>query len=275
MTRACSRTPSRSSSTARPTGTSPSEPASTVASAPTSPAPSCSWPSRSGTRADPRVPRRDRRAAAWPTAARSRSSRCPWSWRRVKPAPFEYHAPDHRRRGGRRCWHDLGDEAKVLAGGQSLVPMLTLRLARFEHLVDIGRIAELRGVERQNGSLLVRATTRDAVIEHDAMVADAVPLLALVTPHHRPLPDPQPGHDRRFARPRRSGRRVPGGGHRPRRHVRRALVARRALRWRPPTSSTASGRRRWQPDELLTAIRLPGVGRPMRVRRRRVRSPPR
>ena len=48
---------------------------------------------------------------------------------------------------------ELGDDAWILAGGQSLVPMLALRLATFEHLVDISRIEELRGIEPQNGSV--------------------------------------------------------------------------------------------------------------------------
>ena len=119
----------------------------------------------------------------------------------------------------------------MLAGGQSLVPMLNLRLARFEHLVDIGRIGELRGVERRNGSRGRRCRRpATAVIEFDPTVAADVPLLAAVTPVHRPLPDPQPGHDRRLAGPRRPGRRVPGRRRRARRHV-------RARRRRPASRS--------------------------------------
>jgi carbon-monoxide dehydrogenase medium subunit len=99
----------------------------------------------------------------------------------MKPAPFDYHVPgDVAEAVG--LLTDLGDEAKLLAGGQSLVPMLALRLARFEHLVDIGRLEDLRGIERRNGSLIVRAGTRDAVIERDEVVARDVPLLHLVTP---------------------------------------------------------------------------------------------
>ncbi len=107
--------------------------------------------------------------------------------------------------------------------------MLNLRLARFEHLVDIGRVDELRGVERVDGSLVIRAATRDSVIEFDPTVAADVPLLAAVTPLHRPLPDPQPGHDRRLARPRRPGGGVPGGRPRSRRVVRHR-VGRRGSR---------------------------------------------
>src|SRR3954452_24920630 len=77
---------------------------------------------------------------------------------------------------------ELGEGAKVLAGGQSLVPMLSLRLAVFDHLVDISRIAELTGIERRNGSLWVGAGTTEAEVEHSDAVARDVPLLARATP---------------------------------------------------------------------------------------------
>jgi aerobic carbon-monoxide dehydrogenase medium subunit len=99
----------------------------------------------------------------------------------VKPSPFEYHRPASATDAA-RLLHDLGDDAKVIAGGQSLVPMLALRLARFDHLVDIGRLAELRGVEHRNGTLEVRAATTDTFVERDTTVAAAVPLLTKVTP---------------------------------------------------------------------------------------------
>jgi aerobic carbon-monoxide dehydrogenase medium subunit len=99
----------------------------------------------------------------------------------VKPAPFEYHAPATTAEAA-GLLAELGDGAKVLAGGQSLVPMLALRLAVFEHLVDIGRIAELKGIERRNGTLWVGAGTTEAAVEASAEVASAVPLLAKVTP---------------------------------------------------------------------------------------------
>jgi carbon-monoxide dehydrogenase medium subunit len=60
--------------------------------------------------------------------------------------------------------------------------MLALRLAVFEHLVDIGRIAELSGIERRGGGLWVGAGTTDAAVETSAEVASAVPLLAKATP---------------------------------------------------------------------------------------------
>ena len=63
----------------------------------------------------------------------------------MKPAPFDYHRPSSVDEAV-EVLAAHGDGAKVLAGGQSLVPMLALRLATFDHLVDVGRIQELRGV---------------------------------------------------------------------------------------------------------------------------------
>jgi carbon-monoxide dehydrogenase medium subunit len=100
----------------------------------------------------------------------------------VKPAAFEYHRPRSAAEAA-GLLAELGDEAKLLAGGQSLVPMLNLRLASFEHLVDISRIADLAGIERRNGSLWVGAGTTEAAVERSAEVADAVPLLARSTPY--------------------------------------------------------------------------------------------
>jgi CO/xanthine dehydrogenase FAD-binding subunit len=99
----------------------------------------------------------------------------------LKPAPFDYHAPETAADAA-RLLAELGDGAKVLAGGQSLIPMLALRLAVFEHLVDIGHIAELKGIERRDGHLWVGAGTVDAAVEASAEVASAVPLLTRATP---------------------------------------------------------------------------------------------
>ena len=99
----------------------------------------------------------------------------------MKPAPFAYHRPTTVDEViGLLAEH--GDEAKPLAGGQSLVPMLALRLARFEHLVDLNHVAGLAGVSRSNGDLVVGAMTRQAALERDLEVAAAVPLVARATP---------------------------------------------------------------------------------------------
>jgi aerobic carbon-monoxide dehydrogenase medium subunit len=99
----------------------------------------------------------------------------------LKPAQFEYHAPGTALEAA-HLLAELGDGAKLLAGGQSLVPMLALRLAVFEHLVDIHRIDELKGIQRRNGSLWIGAATPDAAVEASAEVASAAPLLARATP---------------------------------------------------------------------------------------------
>ena len=99
----------------------------------------------------------------------------------MKPASFEYHAPDTTGEAS-TLLAELGEEAKVLAGGQSLIPMLALRLAGFDHLVDVGRIAEMKGIERGQGSVRIGAATTQAMVGASAEVASGVPLLARSTP---------------------------------------------------------------------------------------------
>ena len=99
----------------------------------------------------------------------------------MKPAPFQYHRPATVAETV-----DLlgahGDEAKPLAGGQSLIPMLALRLARFEHLVDVNFVEGLAAIARDDGWLRIGAMTRQAALERDATVASAAPLLSRATP---------------------------------------------------------------------------------------------
>jgi carbon-monoxide dehydrogenase medium subunit len=96
----------------------------------------------------------------------------------VKPASFTYHVPA----SAEEAVAALGEEAKPIAGGQSLVPMLALRLARFEHLVDLRRLDELRGIERLDGAVRIGAGTTQATVQRSAEVRAAVPLLARATP---------------------------------------------------------------------------------------------
>jgi carbon-monoxide dehydrogenase medium subunit len=94
----------------------------------------------------------------------------------VKPPPFEYHAPASVDEACRL----LGslEDAKVLAGGQSLVPLLNFRLARPAHLVDINRIPDLARIYERDGGVAVQALARQADIEDSELVARACPLLA-------------------------------------------------------------------------------------------------
>ncbi len=99
----------------------------------------------------------------------------------MKPSAFDYHRPSTAGEAVSML-AELGDGAKLIAGGQSLVPLLALRLAAFEHLVDIGRLAELQGIERRDGSVRIGAATTQAAIERSPIIAAAAPLLARATP---------------------------------------------------------------------------------------------
>lgn len=99
----------------------------------------------------------------------------------MKPAAFAYHAPTSAEETV-TLLADLGEEAKAIAGGQSLVPMLALRLASFEHLVDLRHVAELRGIEHRDGAVRIGATTTQATLQRSDAVRGAIPLLARATP---------------------------------------------------------------------------------------------
>jgi CO/xanthine dehydrogenase FAD-binding subunit len=92
----------------------------------------------------------------------------------VKPAPFEYAAPA----SVDEALGLLGDDARVLAGGQSLVPLLNFRLARPERLVDINGLSELAYLRASDGRLRIGALTRQAALERSPLVAERWPLLA-------------------------------------------------------------------------------------------------
>jgi carbon-monoxide dehydrogenase medium subunit len=94
----------------------------------------------------------------------------------VKPAAFDYHRPADLAEA-LALLRDLGDDAKVLAGGQSLVPMMNFRLARPAALIDLNRIGELAGVRRDNGTLVVGTMTRQWDVERDAAVRSLCPVL--------------------------------------------------------------------------------------------------
>jgi CO/xanthine dehydrogenase FAD-binding subunit len=98
----------------------------------------------------------------------------------MKPAPFDYIRPASL---AEACALLAADEdARVIAGGQTLVPMLAMRLARPARLIDILRLPELAGIREQAGAVTVGATTRQAQAERDPVVRASVPLLAQVLP---------------------------------------------------------------------------------------------
>jgi len=95
----------------------------------------------------------------------------------MKPAPFEYTAPGSLAEA-LAVLAEHGDAAKPLAGGQSLVPMLAMRLTRPRMLVSLKRLRELGGIRRDDGILTIGAMTRHWEVEESRDVAEASPLLA-------------------------------------------------------------------------------------------------
>jgi carbon-monoxide dehydrogenase medium subunit len=99
---------------------------------------------------------------------------------RVKPPRFDYHAPASVEEAlallGR-----YGGDAKLLAGGQSLVPLLNFRLSRPAALIDLNRIASLAGIHEANGRVRLGAMTRQRTIEFSPVVARRLPLLREAT----------------------------------------------------------------------------------------------
>lgn len=100
----------------------------------------------------------------------------------MKAAPFAYHRPESVKEAA-DLLDEFGDDAKILAGGQSLVPMLAMRLTHFENLIDISCIAELQSIDLCGDEVRIGAGTPHAFVGMDDEVADSVPLLTLATPH--------------------------------------------------------------------------------------------
>ena len=100
----------------------------------------------------------------------------------MKAANFAYHRPDAVA-DAVGLLGQYGEDAKILAGGQSLVPMLAMRLTHFENLVDISRIDELKNIDLRDGQVWIGAATPHALVGMDDEVAESVPLLTLSTPH--------------------------------------------------------------------------------------------
>jgi len=99
----------------------------------------------------------------------------------MKAAPFDYVRAESAD-AAIAALSEHGEDAKVLAGGQSLLPMMALRLARPSVLIDIGRVGQWAGVDLEDGQVRVGATTTHTALGRDPVVARHVPLLASVVP---------------------------------------------------------------------------------------------
>lgn len=99
----------------------------------------------------------------------------------MKAASFEYHAPTTIEETV-ALLREHGDDAKLLAGGQSLVPILALRLARFAHLIDLNPVEELSFITAASDHLSIGAMTRQASAQASPQVATLAPLLSRAIP---------------------------------------------------------------------------------------------
>ena len=100
----------------------------------------------------------------------------------MKPAPFEYHRPDSVD-AALALLAEHGYDAKLLAGGQSLVPAMNFRLAAPAVLIDLNRIAGLDGIAQADGGVRMGAMVRQRAAERSPIVAAGAPLLAETLPY--------------------------------------------------------------------------------------------
>ena len=175
----------------------------------------------------------------------------------MKLPPFAYEAPTTVAETVDLLAGHL-DDASVLAGGQSLIPLLALRLARPAVLIDINGVGELSGVSAADGWVAIGAVTREYVAEESGTVADAVPLLAAALPLI--------GHEAIRSRGTIGGSLAHADPAAELPAVARALDAEFVVRG--PSGERVIQAAEWfegylttsrQPDELLTEVRFPAA----------------
>ena len=107
----------------------------------------------------------------------------------MKPAPFTYHRPGNLEEALDILSEVAEQDGRIIAGGQSLVPMMALRLAQPAHLVDINGITALRGTGVERQTLVIRALARHADFQQPAVSGPLGPLLATVAQNiaHYPI----------------------------------------------------------------------------------------
>jgi CO/xanthine dehydrogenase FAD-binding subunit len=98
----------------------------------------------------------------------------------MKPAPFDYIRPTSLTEACELLAAD--EDARIIAGGQTLIPMLAMRLARPSRLVDVVRLQELRGIRVADDAIVIGATTRQVEVERSEEAREALPLLAKALP---------------------------------------------------------------------------------------------
>src|SRR5215211_8997728 len=93
----------------------------------------------------------------------------------MKPAPFEYYAPDSMEEA-LFILHNSGGDAKILAGGQSLVPAMNFRVVQPSALIDLNRVPELGYIREDGERLRIGAMTRERHLESDGSIVRRAPL---------------------------------------------------------------------------------------------------
>ena len=175
----------------------------------------------------------------------------------MKPPPFKYHAPATLPEA-LDLMSQYGYDAKVLAGGQSLVPTMNFRLANPGVLIDLNRIPDLGYIRSWNGGLSIGAMTRHVQVEKSPKVLDKLPLLHATMPH--------------IAHPQIRNRGTFGGSLAHADPAAELPALLRAVRGQVKAQSARG--ERWidaddffvdffttalEPDEILTEVRLPGL----------------
>ncbi|MGH3253853.1 MAG: FAD binding domain-containing protein [Streptosporangiaceae bacterium] len=176
----------------------------------------------------------------------------------MKLPPFDYEAPRTVSEAV-ELLGEYGDEASVLAGGQSLIPLLALRLARPAVIIDINGVDGLSGVSATDGWVAIGAMTREYAAEESRSVAEAVPLLAAALPFI--------GHEAIRSRGTIGGSLAHADPAAELPAVARALGAEFVVRG--PSGERVIPAAEWfegylmtsrQPDELLVEVRFPASG---------------
>ena len=159
-----------------------------------------------------RTPRPRRSTASTSGSRRRRSEPRPGA--QVKPAPFTYLDPPTLD-GVLAALAEHGDDAAVISGGQSLVPLMNLRLARPDVVVDPRRVPGLRDIAVADDAVVIGAMVTASELLEDPAVASGPPRSRRGGGVHRSFPDPQSHHHGRFGGPRRPlGRASRGAGRR-------------------------------------------------------------
>ncbi len=171
------------------------------------------------------------------------------------PREFEYHAPKSVP-DAIGLLQQFGDDAKLLAGGHSLLPMMKLRFAQPGHLIDLGKITELKGIREDAGTLVIGAMTTENEIVWSTLLQTKCPLLVEGA---RQISDPQVRYKGTIGGDIAHG--DPGNDHPA---LMLALAASFVLRGSAGTRTVGADgffvgtyETLMKPDEILTEIRIP------------------